>query len=65
MMSFTPLWSNPISPHMPSPCEIIHNRIDERPIQPSAPIDKENIWNFLIEKNQAQKEHYSQRHGTK
>ena len=36
---------------MPSPKEILHNRMDERPSQPSTPVDIEDIQIFLKDKN--------------
>ena len=57
------LRSNPIGPHMPSPWEILHNRMDERPGEPSTSVE-EDVWNFLIDKKQTQKEQYDERHRT-
>ena len=44
------LRSNLIALLMPSPREILHNRMDKRPSQSSTSIDIECIWNFLIDK---------------
>ena len=49
------LRSKLIGPHMPSPWEILHNRTDKRPAQPSAPMDIEDVQNFFTEKKQNQR----------
>ena len=45
------LSSKPIGFHMSSLWETLQNRMDERPGQPSTPMNTEDFWDFLVEKN--------------
>ena len=55
----------PIGPHLPSPREILHNRTQDRPGQPSHPIDFEEVRNYLIAQKSTQKRHYDKRHNVR
>ena len=52
----------PISPHMPFPREILHNRTITHPGQPSTPVNLEAVWDYLISKKSAQKHNYNEAH---
>ena len=49
------LRSSPIGPNLPSPREILHNRTEEHPGQPSHPVDCEQVRNYLLDKKTTQK----------
>ena len=56
------LRSMPIGLHLPSPREILHNRTQDQPGQPSHPVDFEEVRNYLIVQKSTQKRHYDKRH---
>ena len=49
------LRSSPNGPNLPSPREILHNRTEEHPGQPSHPVDCEQVRNYLLDKKTTQK----------
>ena len=59
------LCSFPIGLNLPSPYGILLNCTDYRPRQPSIPINLEQVRDYLITKNLAQKHHYDQRHNAR
>ena len=48
--------TQPIGPNLPSPREILHNRIETRPGKPSTPVDMEAVRDYLITKKILQKQ---------
>ena len=56
------LYSTPIGPNLPSPCEILLNCTDYKPGKPSTPIDFEQVRDYLITKKTQQKAHYDKGH---
>ena len=59
------LRSSPIGPNLPSPREILHNRTEEHPGQPSYPVDCEQVRNYLLDKKTTQKEYHDKSHNTR
>ena len=56
------LRSMSIGPHLPSPREILHNRTQDLPGQPSHPVNFEEVRNYIIVQKSTQKRHYNKRH---
>ena len=54
----------PFGPNMPSPCEILHNRMLQHPGKPSQPVDMESVRNYLLSHRQSQKMYFDGAHGT-
>ena len=54
--------TQPIGQNLPSPREILLNRMAECPGRPSHPVDMDNIHNFLISKKATQKENHDNSH---
>ena len=59
------LRSNPISPNLPSPREILYNCTEEHPGQPSHPVICEQVRNYLLDKKATQKEYHDKSHNAK
>ena len=59
------LRSTPIGRHLPSPREILHNRTQNCPGQPSHPVDFEEVRNYLIAQKSIQKRHYDEKHNVR
>ena len=59
------LRSTPISPHLPYPWEILHNRTQDHAAKPPHPIDFVEVWDYLITQKSVQKKHHNHRHSTK
>ena len=59
------LRSSPIGPNLPSPREILHNRTEEHPGQPSHPVDCEQVRNYLLDKKTTQKEYHDKSHNVR
>ena len=55
----------PIGLHLPSPREILHNRTQEWPGQPSHPIDFEEVRDYFIMQKSVQKKKCNRRHNIK
>ena len=56
------LQSTLIGPNIPSPCEILHNRMFQCPGKPSLPDDKESVRNYLLSHRQSQKTYFNKVH---
>ena len=54
-----------LDPTFPLPREILHNRIQDRPVQPSHPIDFQEIRDYLLTQKSIQKKHHGKRHNTR
>ena len=52
----------PIGQHLPFPREILQNRSQDWPGQPSHPIDFEEVRDYLIAQRSSQKRYYNKRH---
>ena len=59
------LTSTPIGLHLPSLREMLHNRTQDQPGQPSHPIDFEEVRDYLIMQKSVQKRNYNRRHDIK
>ena len=59
------LRSTPIGRHLPSPREILHNRMQDRQGQPPRPVDFEEVRNYLIAQKSTQKRYYDERHNVR
>ena len=51
-----------IGPNMPSPHEILYNRIFQCPGKPSQPVDMESVRNYLLSCRQSQKTYFNKAH---
>ena len=54
-----------IGPHLPSLGEILNNRTQNRPWQPSHPLDFKEVRDYLITQKSVQKKHHNRRHNTR
>ena len=59
------LQSTPIGPKMPSPRDILQNRMIQYPGKPSTPVDMEHICNHLLAKKKNQKQFFNRAHNAK
>ena len=57
------LQSTLIGPNMPSPHEILHNRMFQCLSKPSQPVDMESVRNYLLSHRQSQKTYFDRAHG--